>query len=102
MAAHLTRREGPLPSNSEIEDVLRAEGLDPHGWGNGPGYEYGWPEHGYHNVLFCLEGSIVFHTRTDGDLDLRPGDRLDIEPGTDHAATVGNHGVQCVEAARRP
>jgi quercetin dioxygenase-like cupin family protein len=49
-------------------------------------------------VLFCQEGGIVFHT-SDGDLELRPGDRLDIEPGTPHAATVGADGVTCVEAA---
>jgi len=36
----------------------------------------------------------------DGDLDLGPGDRLDLEPGTDHSATVGPHGVECLEAAR--
>jgi hypothetical protein len=29
-----------------------------------------------------------------------PGDRLDLAPGTAHAATVGQGGVTCVEAAR--
>jgi hypothetical protein len=32
-------------------------------------------------VLFCLAGSIVFHT-DDGDIELTAGDRLDLEPGT--------------------
>jgi len=41
----------------------------------------------------------VFHT-DEGDLELRPGDRLDLEPGTRHAATVGPDGVECVEASR--
>jgi quercetin dioxygenase-like cupin family protein len=50
-------------------------------------------------VLFCLDGSITFHTR-DGDVELRTGDRLDIGPGTEHAATVGPSGVSCVEASR--
>jgi D-lyxose ketol-isomerase len=49
-------------------------------------------------VLVCQQGAIVFHT-TDGDVPLSPGDRLDLEPGTEHAATVGPHGVTCVEAA---
>lgn len=80
---------------------MRSEGLDPHGWGNAPGDRYGWHEHGYHKVLYCVSGSIVFHTRTDGDLALEPGDRLDVEPGTEHAATVGSDGVECVEAPRR-
>jgi hypothetical protein len=101
MTAHVNRSAGPAPSRSEIEQAMRDEGLDPHGWGNGPGDTYGWHQHDYHKVLYCVSGSIVFHTRTDGDLDLAPGDRLDIEPGTQHAATVGDHGVECVEAPRR-
>jgi cupin superfamily acireductone dioxygenase involved in methionine salvage len=48
-------------------------------------------------VLFCLSGSIVFHTRA-GDVALEAGDRLDLPPGTEHAATVGPSGVTCVEA----
>jgi quercetin dioxygenase-like cupin family protein len=78
---------------------MRAQGLEPRRWGNGPGDTYGWHEHGYHKVLYCLSGSIVFHTRTDGDIELYPGDRLDLDPGTPHAATVGSGGVECVEAA---
>jgi len=53
----------------------------------------------HEHVLYCVSGSIVFHLR-DGDVDLRPGDRLDIPPGVDHAATVGREGVECMEAAR--
>ena len=100
MAAHLKRGDGPPGSAAEVEDSLRAEGLDPHSWRNGPGDRYGWHEHGYHKVLYCVRGSIVFHTRSDGDLDLRPGDRLDVEAGTAHAATVGTDGVECMEAAK--
>ncbi len=68
-------------------------------WSNGPADEYGWHDHPYHKVLFCSKGSIVFHLR-DGDVQLGPGDRLDIEPGTEHAATVGVEGVTCVEGAK--
>lgn len=100
VAAHLKRHEGPPPSRAEIEAAMRTEGLGPHSWRNDAGYQYGWHEHGYHKVLYCVRGSIVFHTRADGDVELRPGDRMDVEPGTDHAATVGPHGVECVEAPR--
>lgn len=100
MAAQLERRKGPPPSEGEIEEAMGDEGLEPQLWRNGPGHRYAWHEHGYHKVLYCLRGSIVFHTRSDGDLELHPGDRLDIEPGTSHAATVGPEGVACVEAAR--
>lgn len=100
MSAHVAKWPGPEPSRAEIEKAMRAEGLEPHGWGNGPGDRYGWHEHGYHKVLYCVSGSIVFHTRTDGDLELEPGDRLEVEAGTEHAATVGGDGVECVEAQR--
>lgn len=86
-----------------LEDALAAfaaEGCSPpRSWGNGPGDRYGEHDHGYHKVLFCLAGSIVFHT-PDGDVELRAGDRLDLEPGTRHAATVGADGCTCVEASR--
>jgi mannose-6-phosphate isomerase-like protein (cupin superfamily) len=71
----------------------------PRFWGNGPGDRYDRHDHGYHKVLFCLEGSIVFHTDR-GDVELTSGDRLDIDPGTGHAATVGPAGCECVEASR--
>jgi mannose-6-phosphate isomerase-like protein (cupin superfamily) len=80
--------------------AFAAEGCSaPRRWGNGPGDTYGRHAHGYHKVLFCLTGSIVFHT-DDVDLELGPGDRLDLDPGTEHAATVGPGGVGCVEASR--
>ena len=100
MSARLTLWDGgPPPDRAAIEDRFRAEGLSPHGWGNAPGDRYGNHEHGYHKVLYCLSGSIVFHT-AEGDVELHPGDRLDVEPGTDHSATVGPGGVECVEASK--
>ena len=80
--------------------VLAAEGLEPHSWSNAAGYRYGSHAHPYHKVLFCVAGSITFHT-AEGDVALHPGDRLDLPPGTEHAATVGPDGVTCMEAARR-
>jgi quercetin dioxygenase-like cupin family protein len=87
------------PERPAIEARFRDEALSPHGWGNAPGDTYGWHEHPYHKVLYCLSGGIVFHTR-EGDVALAPGDRLDVEPGTEHAATVGPDGVECLEASR--
>ena len=90
----------PNALNGDPDAVFRAEGCSSaRPWGNGPGDTYGWHAHGYHKVLFCREGSIMFHTR-EGDVERRPGDRLDIEPGTEHAATVGPGGCSCVEASR--
>jgi quercetin dioxygenase-like cupin family protein len=92
---------GDPPSEDEIEARFRSDGLQPRAWANAPGDRYGWHDHEYHKVLYCLAGSIDFHT-PDGDFALRAGDRLDIEPGTRHAATVGPDGVRCIEAARQP
>ncbi len=92
---------GSAPGKPALEEWFRSEGLTPWAWSNGPHERYGWHRHDYHKVLVCAAGSIVFHTR-EGDVELRPGDRLDVEPGTDHAATVGADGVECLEAARRP
>jgi hypothetical protein len=71
----------------------------PRSWANGPGDRYGRHAHPFHKVLFCLEGSIVFHT-DDGDVELAAGDRLDLEPETAHAGTVGDRGCTCIEASR--
>jgi quercetin dioxygenase-like cupin family protein len=92
--------DGPPPSAADLDARLRAEGLSPQQWGNGAGDTYDWHRHGYHKVLYCVSGSITFHLRDGDDVELAPGDRLEIEPGTDHAATVGSQGVQCVEAPR--
>lgn len=80
------------------EAALRGDGLDPHIWSNHPGYVYAEHQHPYHKVLFCVEGSIVFHT-PEGDVMMSVGDRLDLPPHTPHSATVGEEGVTCMEAA---
>lgn len=95
-----TRTAGAVSGRRDALVTLAAEGCSAaRAWGNAPGDTYGWHDHGYHKVLFCLAGSIVLHTR-EGDVALEAGDRLDLEPGTEHAATVGPEGVQCVEASR--
>jgi hypothetical protein len=84
----------------DVREAFATEGCStPRPWSNGPGDTYGWHDHAFHKVLFCLEGSIVFHTE-EGDVALEPGDRLDLPPGTRHGATVGPDGCLCIEAAR--
>jgi hypothetical protein len=94
-----SRTEVGATRTSAVDAFEREGCLPPRFWGNGPGDAYGWHDHPYHKVLFCLSGSILFHTR-DGDVALTAGDRLDLEPGTEHAATVGPDGCGCVEASR--
>src|SRR6266516_3350085 len=91
------------PSGASRTDALAAfadeHASAPRSWSNGADDHYGWHSHDFHKILFCLSGSIVFHTRT-GDLELAAGDRLDLDPRTEHAATVGPRGCECVEASR--
>jgi hypothetical protein len=35
-------------------------------------------------------------------VELFPGDRMELDVGTDHAADVGPEGVACIESARSP
>lgn len=83
----------------DLEARLRAEGLDPGVWGNGPGDRYSPHEHGYDKVLVCARGSIRFGLPDSGGVvDLAVGDRLDLPAGTRHDAVVGPDGVACLEA----
>jgi hypothetical protein len=76
---------------------MRAAGLDPSAWSNGPGDRYATHRHGYDKVLVVADGSIVFGT-PGGPVPLEVGDRLDLPAGTDHDAVVGPDGVTCLEA----
>jgi len=78
-------------------DEMRAAGHPVTAWGNAPGDRYSPHSHAYKKILCCLEGTIVFHTAS-GDTTLRPGERMVIEPGVEHSATVGPDGVRCAEA----
>ncbi len=80
-------------------EAFAAEGLVPRTWSNEPGYVYAEHQHSFHKVLFCVAGSITFHT-AGGDIELGRGDRLDLPPNTPHSATVGRDGVTCMEAPR--
>ena len=102
MSAWITPHEGPPPRREDLERWFARQGLSPSWWSNAAGQTYAGHQHGYHKILFCVEGSIVFRTGdTDDDaLHLTAGDRLDVEPGTEHTAVVGDAGVTCVEAPR--
>jgi quercetin dioxygenase-like cupin family protein len=99
MMVAVDRHAGVPSSEGELAARMRGEGLSPHGWGNAPGDSYGWHEHIYEKVLYCVRGHIVFHTGS-GDIQLGPGDRMVLPPHTPHAATVGADGVRCIEAPR--
>jgi uncharacterized protein YjlB len=78
---------------------MRAEGLDPSPWSNGPNERYAAHEHGYDKVIGVAGGSITFGLPAEGmTVALASGDRLELPAGTRHDATVGPTGVSCLEA----
>jgi mannose-6-phosphate isomerase-like protein (cupin superfamily) len=86
-----------------LQAQLRAEGLEPSSWSNGPGDVYAAHEHDYDKVLVVAAGSIRFglgdrDRAADRAVDLNLGDRLDLPAGTRHDAAVGPRGVICLEA----
>ena len=84
---------------SAIAARMRAEGLDPGSWGNGPGDVYAVHRHAYSKVIVCVRGSIIFGVPASGaTIPLGSGDRLDLPAGVDHDASVGPGGVTCLEA----
>ena len=84
---------------SDVAAQLRAAGLDPGAWSNGPGDRYAAHDHGYDKVLACERGSIRFGLPDLGTaVNLAAGDRLDLPAGTRHDALVGPDGVTCLEA----
>lgn len=86
-------------STPDPETSLRAEGLAPSTWSNGPGDRYGGHEHGYDKVIVVARGSIRFGLPTTGAaVELSTGDRLELPAGTSHDAVVGPAGVTCLEA----
>ena len=80
-------------------ELLRAEGLAPSTWSNGPGDRYGAHDHGYDKVIVVASGSIAFGLPDLGrTVDLAAGDRLELPAATRHDAVVGPSGVTCLEA----
>jgi quercetin dioxygenase-like cupin family protein len=89
------------PSESVIRSILAEENLKPYAWGNNPGDVYQAHTHGFDKVIYVIQGSITFGLPEDGQqVTLKAGDRLELPAGTQHNATVGEHGVRCLEAHR--
>jgi quercetin dioxygenase-like cupin family protein len=89
------------PSPEAVAARLRAEGVEPYAWSNGPGDEYPAHRHGYTKLLMCAVGSITFRVGPNAEpITLRPGDGFILPAGTEHAATVGPTGCTCLEGHR--
>jgi quercetin dioxygenase-like cupin family protein len=99
MGIRLTPQAAP---DEEVARGLFAAENCPHPrrWSGAPGEEYPLHGHGYHKVLFVLSGSITFEDEERRTYHMTPGDRLDVDAGTEHSATAGPEGVECMESYR--
>ncbi|TMF69167.1 MAG: cupin domain-containing protein [Chloroflexi bacterium] len=80
---------------------LETEASGCYSWSNGPGDRYAAHSHNYEKVLYCVDGSITFLLEGEGRrMELRPGDRIVLPPGTVHSAVVGASGCTCIEGHR--
>jgi quercetin dioxygenase-like cupin family protein len=56
--------------------------------------------HGYHKVVYVVEGSVdITLPDTNQQVRLKAGDRVDIPAGVRHGTIVGRSGAKCVEAS---
>jgi quercetin dioxygenase-like cupin family protein len=89
------------PTPERVASRLRAEGVEPYAWSNGPGDRYPLHSHSYEKVLMCAEGSIIFLIGKDRSaVELRAGEGFILPAGTSHAAEVGPRGCTCLEGHR--
>jgi uncharacterized protein YjlB len=80
---------------------LRATGVEPYAWSNGPHDRYAAHEHHTTKLLICAEGSITFLVGPDErPVELAAGDGFVLPAGTRHAALVGPDGCTCLEGHR--
>jgi hypothetical protein len=90
------------PGAAPASDHLRAAGVEPQAWSNGPGDRYAAHDHPYTKLLVCAEGSITFLVGPDEvPVQLTAGDGFELPSHTTHAAVVGPAGCTCVEGHRR-
>ena len=89
------------PGHAPAEERLRALGVTPSAWSNGPGDRYAEHEHGTTKLLVCAAGSITFHVGAERrPVTLQAGDGFVLPAGTRHGAVVGPAGCTCLEGHR--
>ena len=86
------------PNEETLRSRMKAEGLTPYAWSNAPNDRYPPHVHGYHKVIYVVQGSITFILPSTGEeITLHAGDRLELPAEVEHAALVGAEGVACLE-----
>jgi hypothetical protein len=91
MELKITRWNQPAPpTEGELLQIYRQEGLAPYAWSNGA------TSSALHPCISAYVVRLVLAYRTPRDRNL-PGDRIDL-PRRLHGARVGPGGVTCLEA----
>jgi uncharacterized protein YjlB len=91
----------PSPGEAAAGERLRALGVSPSSWSNGPGDRYAAHEHTTTKLLVCAIGSITFLVGPEATpVELGAGDGFVLPAGTRHAAVVGPDGCTCLEGHR--
>ena len=91
---------GQHPTLLAITQMMRHEGLRPHMWVNSANHRFAVRSHGYHKVLYVIDGVLdITLPDSNQQLRLRGGDRIDIPAGVRYGALVGNSGAKCLEAS---
>jgi mannose-6-phosphate isomerase-like protein (cupin superfamily) len=94
--------ESQHPSVSIINRLMHKDGLRPYLWNPTPNQRQPVRSHGYHKVLYVVEGSLeVILPESNERVTLRRGDRLEVPPGFRHGINVGASGAKCLEASLR-
>jgi quercetin dioxygenase-like cupin family protein len=88
------------PTLEELQDMLRAEGLDFDLYSDRPGTKYGRHKHPFEDFIVIVSGKMKLITDVN-TWTLKPGDRIDLPPNTLHSAEVlGKDDVQYLSAAK--
>ena len=67
------------PTEEELQNLLIAQELNVYRWSNNPDDVYPGHTHGYHKVLYVIEGSIKFDLPTQHEtVNLKAGDKLEL------------------------
>lgn len=92
---------GQHPTLATITKIMREEQLRPYMWINGANHRYAVRTHGYHKVLYVIDGVLdVLFPDSNQQIRLRGGDRIDIPAGVRHGTIIGSSGAKCIEASQ--
>ena len=86
---------------AEIAAALSKEGFVVTEWTDPPHTRYATHTHHHREVRVVLHGEMTF---VSGSIErtLRAGDRIEFEPGQEHAATVGAEGATYLAGTQAP